>query len=161
MLVKLLIGLLIIACLAPLFLKGPDGEPVMTLDDWKPDVSDSFDGLLDKLAPGQAGPAESAAPDRVYKWQDETGVWHFSSERPENNAAEELVLTGDINLMDAFEAPVRQESAPAGTVKQLTSPGVMSASPEQVRQIMETVTNLEGSLEKRKSELDAATASGG
>lgn len=59
MLVKLLIGLLIIACLAPLFLKGPDDKRVMMLDELKPDVSDTFDSLLDKLAPGQAGPAES------------------------------------------------------------------------------------------------------
>ena len=32
--IKLLIGLLIIACIAPLFIKGPDGEPIMTVDDW-------------------------------------------------------------------------------------------------------------------------------
>ena len=30
-----MIGLLSIACIAPLLIKGPSGEPLMTLEDWK------------------------------------------------------------------------------------------------------------------------------
>jgi len=44
--IKLMIGLLIIACLAPLFIKGPDNKPLMTLDGWRFELPTQIPDLL-------------------------------------------------------------------------------------------------------------------
>ena len=156
--VKIFIGLLIIACIAPLFIKGPDGEPIMTLDDWRIYLPQS----LDDLVPGASNEMEQAvpsAPTTVYKWQDENGQWHFSNTPPETGIAEELELSGDINVMDAY-VPVPPEE-PAVTETSTTTglpTGPMTANPDQVRELMETVTSLRETFEERKAEMDEIVA---
>ena len=51
-LIKLMVGLVIIACIAPLFIKGSSGEPLMTLDDWKINVPVQLKGLVGNLTSG-------------------------------------------------------------------------------------------------------------
>ncbi len=156
--VKILIGLLIIACIAPLFIKGPDGETIMTLDDWKIDLPESLGDLLPGAAPEVQNLAPSA-PATVYKWQDEDGQWHFSNTPPENGVAEEMELSGDINIMEAYvppEEPTGTETAAATGIPS----GPMTATPDQVREMMETVTNLQETMDERKAEIDKITGKG-
>ena len=47
-----MVGLVIIACIAPLFIKGSSGEPLMTLDDWKINVPVQLKGLVGNLTSG-------------------------------------------------------------------------------------------------------------
>ena len=47
-----MVGLVIIACIAPLFIKGASGEPLMTLDDWKINVPVQLKGLVGHLISG-------------------------------------------------------------------------------------------------------------
>ena len=47
-----MVGLVIIACIAPLFIKGSSGEPLMTLDDWKINVPVQLKGLVGDLISG-------------------------------------------------------------------------------------------------------------
>ena len=150
--IKLLIGLLIIACILPLFIKGPVGKPIMTLDDWKPEVPESLSGLADDAR------QEVKEPATVYKWQDEKGQWHFSNQPPDiPEGAEEMELTGDINIMDAYVPP---EPEPTTTTAAANVPGItgpMTVAPEQVKEMMETVTNLQQTVDDRKKELDQMT----
>jgi len=146
---KLLIAALIIACIAPLFIKGPDGEPLMSLDDWMP-------GPVDELIPqdvqDMAVPNE---PTTVYKWQDENGQWHFSSAPPADVAdAETMELDGDINIMQAPPPGMTQQAAAPSNALALPS-GPMTVSPDQVKEMMETVTNLQETVDQRKADVDA------
>ncbi|MBT4159855.1 MAG: DUF4124 domain-containing protein [Gammaproteobacteria bacterium] len=150
--VKILIGLLIIACIAPLFIKGPDGEPIMTLDDWKIDLPESLDELLQGAIPEVQEQAPSA-PATVYRWQDESGQWHFSNTPPEAGIAEEMQLNGDINIMEAYVAPEETAATETASATGLPS-GPMTATPDQVREMMETVTNLQETIDQRKAEMD-------
>ena len=159
--IKLLIGLLIIACILPLFIKGPDGKPIMTLDDWKLEVPTSLSGLADD-AMQELGPEvgqEVKEPATVYKWQDEKGQWHFSNQPPDvPEGAEEMELTGDINIMDAYVPPEPEPTTTttaAANVPGITGP--MTVAPEQVKEMMETVTNLQQTVDDRKKELDQMT----
>ena len=151
--IRLMIGLLIIACIAPLFIKGPDGEPIMTLDDWKFDVPDSVAGLFGGDSPvALPGTETVTAPDLpVYKWQDEEGQWHFSNTPPAGGAEE--VEIGDVNLMEAYVPPAEPEQAPAGQVASMPSPSPV-VSGRQVKEMMETVNNLQETLDQRKAEMD-------
>jgi hypothetical protein len=47
-----MVGFVIIACIAPLFIKGSSGEPLVTLDDWKINVPAQLKGLVGNLISG-------------------------------------------------------------------------------------------------------------
>lgn len=73
----LLLALVVVALILPMFIKGPDGRPIMVVGDWLPDfVGDST--KMSRVVSDQLG-QDSAT---MYKWQDETGHWHFSDDRP-------------------------------------------------------------------------------
>ena len=62
----LLVGGLVIA---PMFVKGPTGDPVMTAEDWVPDPVKEV--------------AEAVKPaNQAYRWKDAEGVWQFSDAKP-------------------------------------------------------------------------------
>ena len=62
----LLVGGLVIA---PMYVKGPTGDPIMTAEDWVPDpVKDVAEAVK---------PAAQA-----YRWKDAEGVWQFSDTKP-------------------------------------------------------------------------------
>lgn len=119
--------LVIIALGLPLLIKGPDGRPIMTIDDWIPDVPSD---VLQPLASGFSSSDRAAAdaptafgsPDqhddakgfnaapvmgkKMYKWQDDQGRWHFSNEKPENG---ELVSEEALpEVENVMEAPVKK-----------------------------------------------------
>ena len=130
LIIKLSVVLLVLALFLPMWLKGPDGEPVMDLQDWVSvpndmgGVVDSARGLLDRVVGGEAGPApeslpgaeQNSAPGQFYRWQDESGAWHFS-DKPlldgQQMAAESLPLVS--NRMDSVVVPKEKPVAPTGT----------------------------------------------
>ena len=148
---KLVIVLVILAALiAPMFIKGPDGKPLMSLDDWKVDVPGDVGELLPDGAAEPAGPETTT----VYKWQDENGQWHFSNTPQDMANAETMELSSDINIMDAVAIPEDEPAKPQQTGVGAQA-GVMTASPEQVKEMMETVTNLQETVDQRKADMDA------
>ena len=89
--IKLIFILIGLGVIAPLFIRGPDGEPIMSLDDWVPHTlirwSDTLVGGLDGWVRGIfSGPAlvdDSSqavigAGAEIYTWRDKQGVLHFS-----------------------------------------------------------------------------------
>jgi len=82
---KLIITALLITLIAPFFLNGPDGKPLMTWDAFKPGLE-----IPTALAPGAKG-----AGDIIYKWKDEFGIWQFGENPPENFKADAIVLNDD------------------------------------------------------------------
>lgn len=62
----LLVGGLVIA---PMVVKGPTGDPIMTAEDWVPDPVKDV--------------AEAVKPaNQAYRWKDAEGVWQFSDTKP-------------------------------------------------------------------------------
>ena len=147
--IKLVIALVIIACIAPFFIKGPDGEPLMTLDDWASDMPE-----LPEL-PVNAGDTEPSAPQEVYRWQDEEGQWHFSN-TPPDGAAVELVEIGEINIMESVEAPAVESSRSTTQAEVPTSAGMVS--PDEMQQMMDSVSDFQSTLEQRQADLDELTS---
>lgn len=156
MMIKLMLGLLIIACIAPLFIKGPDGEPLMTLDDWKPALPGSIASLFDRSEDPR--PNDTAMPQKlaVYKWQDEDGQWHFANTPPDLVNAEQIEI-GEVNLMEAYIPPL-EESEAAAPAAVIPAPGMAgTVSSSQIKQMMDTVNNLQGTIDARKTEMDELT----
>lgn len=162
MMIKLIVGLTIIACIAPLFIKDPNGEPLMTLDDWSIDFSSLTSSLATSLQSGAdvVGSASSASPNmepsEVYKWQDEEGVWQFSDTPVEglDGAVIEKVEISTVNVMDAFVPPAKTASGESKAESAGIS-GTTSVSPAKIQEMMDTVNNLQQTIDARKADMDA------
>lgn len=103
--------LLLLAVLAlPMLLPGPGGEPVMKPSDWLPgerSLSESWHsikGLLYKsgdISERELGLRVGLERPGYYRWQDEQGRWHFSSEPPAEQVVERQALPEPANIMES------------------------------------------------------------
>lgn len=80
MMVLMLLGALAL----PFFVKGPDGQPIVTVDDMVGDgvsdaVGNGLGGVVGNLAPSE--------PLELYRWQDEHGLWQFGENAPQQFTA--------------------------------------------------------------------------
>ncbi len=83
MMVLMLLGALAL----PFFMKEPNGQPIVTVDDMIGDgvsdaVSNGLSGVVGSLAPSE--------PMELYRWQDEHGLWQFGETAPEQFSAARL-----------------------------------------------------------------------
>ncbi|MBR9805248.1 DUF4124 domain-containing protein [bacterium] len=139
MMIKFIVAAVILGGVLPLLMRGQDGEPVMTVDDWVPDTSKITDGLAEAAddagdaiesvrdaLPAVAGTSlaqnssvgEVSGGDTIYRWQDEHGVWHFSE-------------TADEAVVEAVVAPDSKMVVPAVKVrKPVDLPDVSLPSPD-------------------------------
>lgn len=154
-----MVGLLIIACLAPLFIKGPNGEPLMTLNDWKTDVPVQIKNVVARLTSGakKTRSAEALQPTRVFKWQDDEGQWHFSNSPPNLEIAEEIEIS-DVNLMETYKPPTPLEDTgqSAGSESMSVSAGILE--PGKVQEMTETIKLFQQSIDQKKEALDSLSA---
>lgn len=77
--IKLMFLIIVAAVAAPFLLKGPSGTPLISLNGLHApelklsDLGKAADGAKADLSPAQDTPARMIS---VFKWQDESGVWH-------------------------------------------------------------------------------------
>lgn len=96
LLFKILIVLILLACVAPFFIKGPGNRPLMTLDKLKlpkfsmPKLPEFKTAKIPPLSKEQkvAVPetlsstvVSGAKKVKMYKWKDKDGLWHFSDRK--------------------------------------------------------------------------------
>jgi hypothetical protein len=143
MFLKIMILLVVLAGVGLFILKGPSGEPFLTLDDFTPDPE-----ITDVLA-------QKAEPVTIYKWQDEDGAWHFSNEPVDVEGVETMVVDGDINLIPAVTTSTsRAVKRPDAKAYSSIPAGVTSVAPEQITELMGTVNNMQEMVDERKTNLD-------
>ena len=119
---KLIIAALVITLIAPFFLEGPDGEPLMTWSEIMPKTE-----LPASLIPGAKG-----AGDTIYKWKDKFGIWQFGEEPPEGFKAEAIVLNDDD--ITPLESGWEGEPIEPGTAskRQPSASNVLTQGPEMI-----------------------------
>ncbi|MCB1647533.1 MAG: DUF4124 domain-containing protein [Pseudomonadales bacterium] len=142
---KIMILIVILACIGPFFIKGPNGKPLLSLDDFKPDLT----ATKEELVP--------SGPTTVYKWQDENGVWQFSSDPADMPGAETMELDGNINTMEAFKAPSKVQRPETRMPSLPSLPGMTTISTEQMDEMMETVNGLQETADQRQEQIRKAT----
>ena len=158
---KLMILVVLAALVAPFVLRGPDGQPIMELNDVLPDamgVERSLEGALDRAENaagellGEDAPTGTAGMTRVVRWQDANGVWHFAQEAPEGVVAEEMLIDPDANLVQGM-AP--QTPAPANASTQSSLPSSPSGYVEQASALQSEAEAIRSASEARVEELEA------
>jgi hypothetical protein len=120
-----------------LLMDGPDGESLLSADDFKPGMPNM-------------GSAAAGQPTKVYKWQDEDGGWHFSSEPVAG--AEVMELDGDINSIPAVKAARETKRLAAGAAA--LPAGITTIAPDKVAELIGAAGALQGSVDSRKAEIE-------
>jgi len=121
--IKIMVLVIIAACVAPFFIKGRDGRPLLRLGMLKmpeistqaltdlkssvsrlkkealPQVAEKVSTVLDRNTPEPERPDQPMM--RLYKWRDENGVMRFS-DRPNPTGPSEII---HVPLGDKAETP--------------------------------------------------------
>ncbi len=176
---KLMMFLVVLALAAPFVMKGPDGRPLMTLDDIKmpdvkvPEVPDSVKNLSDKLPdiknPLSDSQPSSAKANKVYSWTDANGNVQFSNTPPSgvtNVKATEYHPDANVIKLDKpssqSEPHGKKGMQPKEGAQQKHKPQGDSAlqdvsslySPEGVQKLMNDAKALEGKMQQRYQQYD-------
>ena len=112
-----------------MFIKGPDGEPIMRLSDWTASVP-------------QVMNAAPAAPAEYYRYRDGAGNWQYTDRPPAGVEYELVEIDTSANTMESMPLPADAsatvEKQPAAGVAGYVQ-GLQSAKQdaEQVQQIMD------------------------
>ena len=145
--IKLMLVLLIVAMFLPMWLRGPDGKPMMSLDDWVSipsdlgetpsrlleQISSAADSALDKAPVPEPDTAPAKAASGFYRWQDDQGVWHFSDKPPEGRQDVQSEALPELsNAMEAVEITEEVDTGQSLPANSSMAPPV--ALPEGVSQ---------------------------
>lgn len=130
--VSLIFVALFAVVVLPMMIKGGDGKPIMSPEDWFPNGerligwvrewkigadrlfgssennnsgAGGQQGVDDALDPLKDAPT-SLSPEsgKMYKWQDKNGKWHFSSEKPTHRDSVTMESLPDVK--NVMEPPV-------------------------------------------------------
>ncbi len=111
--VKIIIFAVILAIAGPFFMKGPDGKPLMTLE--KLGIP-SLSGLknlsqLKQVASSDGQPSaeqlatlvkQGSGKQIFYKWQDEHGIWQFTTTPPPNKKFDTIETNANANIIQSL-----------------------------------------------------------
>lgn len=121
---------------------------------------------------GAATTLESAAKDpltavdnatdkkatQVYKWQDASGEWHFSSQPPPKGIKGSVeTYRTDVNITQALPEPVVAEPEPAKVTTDIpttASPLLPITDPERVKKLIEDAKNVQNLVDDRQKNID-------
>jgi hypothetical protein len=107
-------------------------------------------GSVDANAPKNIKKVVTDERVEVYKWEDEYGVMQFSNKPPfEGGDSEMIVLTPDINVIDAIKIPEKEQEEAA-------RPGVISLgspySPDGMKKMIDDSKEVTETLDQRQAE---------
>lgn len=121
--VVVMLGILLVG---PMLLPGPDGEPIMTPDDWIPHtliatLMGGADKVSDIVEDGVGGVeamgSAVGAGSEIYRWRDKNGVLHFSDAPIEGAQAiavphDALAIPSDHFVEGPLGVPVTDRTPP-------------------------------------------------
>lgn len=95
------------ALVAPMFIKGPDGKPLMSIDDWIPKDAVALVDKVSDLKDGAPTVESKSGKQKFYKWKDENGVWQMTQYRPKHlagDAVEERTVYANANIIQSLDS---------------------------------------------------------
>lgn len=155
---KFLLLVLAAALAGPFFIKGPDGDPLLTGSDIKQSFQKAASSAKRKFRSvstdtQRALGNDDAGKTTVHKWQDANGQWHYSDEAPEGAESETLVVDPDVNVMDAV--PVNKtgqtiDNTPAETDStEISQPLIPLPTPGRVKESLQKTRDAKQQVEDR------------
>lgn len=139
--IGMMLVILVVAMMAPYFIKGRDGKPLMAFGPEQP---------IDILS-------SEKTRQQYMKWQDENGMWHFGDEVPEGVVAQVVSVDTAANVIRSVKLPEKVPEEKEETDKGNTSgvPLPMTVQPEQISQMMDDAANVQQLMNDRTKQLDS------
>ena len=137
-------------------LKKPDGTPWLSMADLIP-TKDDLSGALDQAIPDQiiGGSSDSVS---VYKWKDAEGNWQFSDTPPDNQTAEQVLVSTNLNRDLVPELKISEPKKPAsgGNATLIKKGGISptTVSPDKVTELIKDAKNVQNLMDQRQEQLD-------
>ncbi|MGO3421177.1 MAG: DUF4124 domain-containing protein [Pseudoalteromonas distincta] len=175
----LAISIMAIAVISLFYLKKPDGQTWLsassissesqqikekmvalssnTLDQAVLGVKQAGDKIASSISDEPIA-ANATSSGKIFKWQDETGQWHFSdTPNPHAKSIEVKLDPKDITVIAAEDTSILNTSS---------TPNTMSAAPEgisilnldSVKKLFNDAENVKDKLEKRNKEINNLSA---
>ena len=158
---KLMLFLLLGGLVGLFFIKGPEGEPILSLSDFKPDVSipdtqalmNQVDAIRANFADGADADSNTASYSAsYYRWQDNEGNWQFG-DRPPPGVNAELMTSNNISVVPAVEI---RESPTASQQTDSRQPAENPLLPGNALNTLCQAADIEGQLQQSLEERKAA-----
>ena len=166
---KLMYKLMFLALMAmlavPMFIKGPNGEPLMSMDDWVPDTDgikrkiDSFFADVSDTASNMGGGfSESSGSggknggQSFYKWQDANGQWQYSDKPNPAGQSESVYVNPDANMVSSAGFQPQEKQVKKGHSISINSPNPLTAM-GQVPDMMNDINDIQKKMDARGEEM--------
>lgn len=157
--IKLMILLMVFAAIGPFFIKGPDGQPLLTIDDINAPALPSWSELGDQARQGLASlnSSDESKSLQVYKWTDGDGVVHYSNQA---GAATDAKLTTIDKItvlpLDPAESGLSSEAQTTAPAIDLPTPSFTSIPIDKIPKLIEDAKQTQQRVVDRKKAMDAA-----
>ena len=183
-LLRLFLPLLLIVFVLPMLVPGPNGKPVMSPNDWLPNkttlnkvsyfFSDSKNKILrmvdqitvNKNLDDEAGSDAAGQPNqqqwfgssnKLYKWQDAAGQWHFSDD-PKQAGGRDVSQQLMPVLINQMPPMTQQDPESAQPVEANTSSGFpfspTSIPVGDIPKLIEDTKKIRAQLEQRNKTIE-------
>jgi len=153
---KLLMGLVVLAVIAPFYLKNQQGGQLMSLNDIKmpalsaPPVPEIVKSTLSDISANipssnSDDSAQEKTQIKVHKWRDKDGTWHFSNidESHKGSNSKVIFIDSTINTTTPTKQPQREMASTKTSSVENITPSLLlplthgKATVDQARQIQE------------------------
>jgi len=100
----------------------------------------------------------NSEPGKVYKWTDEKGKVHYSTEPAQNTAVEEVKVNLDANIVKRFEVPKKEEAKlpqnSAATSQENVPVSVNAYDPETIQQLIKDAKEVQTLMDERNEKIN-------
>jgi len=168
LIIKLFCAVLVIGLAGLFVLKKPDGTPWLSVNNFIPntetislDAKALFNDILSNKALSNKIFSEgNHNSGDVYRWKDKNGQWQYSDTPPENQAAENISVNGNLNS-DLAKNPSKNK-APKSTTNETTLESntektsllPSTLAPDQVSKLIKDTNNVQKLIDDRHSQLE-------
>ena len=149
--IKLVLFIVVLAVAAPYVMKGKDGKPLMEFN--LSDTISSITNIFKAPSSIQEEVTSGGIPvtsDKVFKWKDENGRWHFS-DKPVDGQQVSTHIIPKANILAPVKIPGKEEEKeePSAT------PGIpVPMTAQNVPKLIDDAKNVQKLLNDRQSQLD-------
>lgn len=163
----LAISIMTIALISLFYLKKPDGKTwlsVSSMSDKSHHIKEkivtltgnTFDNAVHNVKQASEKIVSSTASNsKIFKWQDDTGQWHFSdTPNPHAKSIEVKLNPKDITVIAAEDTSILNNTPKVSSMS-AASETISILDPDSVQKLFEDAGSVQDKLEKRNKEINS------